>query len=55
MRYKGSADERYRSRFDGRFLADGATGTLSAHLLFRSPGNALPAVPQRHADLDRPA
>lgn len=38
VRYKGSADERYRVTFNGRFLADGATGTLSARLLFRSPG-----------------
>ncbi len=37
IRYNGP-DERYRVTFSGRFLADGAVGTLRARLVWRQPG-----------------
>ena len=36
-RYDGP-DERYRVTFNGRFLVDGAVGTLRARMVWREPG-----------------
>jgi hypothetical protein len=38
VRFRGSADERYRVSFSGRFLADGAVGTLRARMVWRERG-----------------
>jgi hypothetical protein len=38
IRYTDGSRERYRVRFAGRFLADGATGTLRARMQTRKPG-----------------
>ena len=37
IRYNGP-DERYRVTFSGRFLGDGAVGTLRARMVWRQPG-----------------
>jgi hypothetical protein len=37
-RYNGAPDEHYRVTFSGRFLADGAVGTLRGRMVWRERG-----------------
>ena len=52
IRYNGP-DERYRVTFSGRFLADGAVGTLRGEDGVAPARQALLPVPERHTDLGR--
>ena len=40
VRYTDGSSERFRVRFEGRFLADGVVGTLRARMQTRKKGNA---------------
>ena len=51
VRYTDGSSERYRIRFEGRFLADGVVGTLRVRMQTRKKGKQLLPVRQRHPDL----
>ncbi len=40
IRYTDGSSERYRIRFEGRFLADGVVGTLRVRMQRRKKGNS---------------
>ena len=53
IRYTDAPSERYTVSFDGRFLADGAVGTLRARMQTTQEAQATYPCVQRPADLDR--